>query len=122
MADDPYSLIVALDKHNKAQGSIYIDDGETYDYKNNKFIYAKITYESGAITYSFVNENASYPTRSWVERIIIAGIKTPPKTAKLSQGDKQVALQMTLHKGNDVLVIRKPGANMAQPWKISFTY
>ncbi|XP_026743419.1 neutral alpha-glucosidase AB-like isoform X1 [Trichoplusia ni] len=122
MADDPYTLVVALDVNGTAQGSLYIDDGESYEYRNNKYIYAKFKYESNAMTYSFPNENAHYPTRSWVERIVIAGIKTPPKTAKLHQGDKQLSLQMTLHKGNDVLVVRKPGANMAHPWKITFSY
>lgn len=122
MADDPYTLIVALDHNKTAHGSLYIDDGESYEYRNNKYIYAKIAFEPNVMSYTFVNEHASYPTRSWVERIVIAGIKSPPKTAKLNQGDKQVALQMTLHKGNDVLVIRKPGASMAQPWSIVFSY
>ncbi|XP_063898479.1 neutral alpha-glucosidase AB isoform X1 [Helicoverpa armigera] len=122
MADDPYTLVVALDSNGTAQGSLYIDDGETYEYLNNKHIYAKLAYEPNAMTYSFIHENAHYPTRSWVERIVIAGIKTPPKTAKLQQGDKQTSLQMTLHRGNDVLVVRKPAASMAQPWKITFSY
>ncbi|XP_035450853.2 neutral alpha-glucosidase AB isoform X1 [Spodoptera frugiperda] len=122
MADDPYTIVVALDANGTSEGSLYIDDGETYDYRNNKYIYAKLAYETGSMTYSFVNEKASYPTRSWVERIVIAGIKNPPKTAKLVQGDKQTSLQMTLHKGNDVLVVRKPAASMAQPWKIIFSY
>nr|BBD49479.1 alpha-glucosidase [Samia ricini] len=122
MADDPYTLVVALDANKTAHGTLYIDDGETYEYRNNRYIYAKITYEPNLMTYTFVNERASYPTRSWLERIVIAGIKTPPKTAKLHQGDRQVALQMTLHRGNDVLVVRKPSASMAQPWTITFTY
>lgn len=71
---------------------------------------------------SFIDENARYPTRAWLERVVIAGIKTPPRSARLTQGDATQALQMTLHKGNDVLVVRKPGASMAEPWKIQFTY
>lgn len=122
MVNDPYTLVVALDYNNNAEGSLYIDDGETYDYKSNKYIYAKMSYEPHALKYTFINENASYPTRSWVERIVIAGIKTPPKSAKLSQGGKITPLQMTLHRGNDVLVVRKPSAMMASPWEILFTY
>ncbi|GBP26287.1 Neutral alpha-glucosidase AB [Eumeta japonica] len=122
MAEDPYTLIVALDSQNTAQGSLYIDDGETYEYKQNKYIYAKVSYESSSLTYKIVNDQASYPTRSWVERVVIAGIKTAPKSAKMVQGDKQTALQMTLHKGNDVLVIRKPAASMGQSWQINFVY
>lgn len=69
-----------------------------------------------------MNKNALYPTRSWLERVVIAGIKDSPKSAKMTQADKTTALQMTLHKGNDVLVVRKPGATMAEPWKITFGY
>lgn len=122
MADDPYTIVVALDANLTAEGTLYIDDGETYEYKNNKYIYAKFFVKPSEISYTFINKDASFPTRSWVERIVIAGINTPPKTAKLQQNDKQTALQMTLHKGNNVLVIRKPAASMAQPWTIAFTY
>ncbi|CAG9136672.1 unnamed protein product [Plutella xylostella] len=136
MEDDPYTLVVALDKDGKAEGTLYIDDGATYEYKNNKYIYAKFAYDGKSLSYSFIqpkstkpeelhwfiNENASYPTRSWVERIVVAGIKTVPKTAKLHQGDKATALQMTLHKGNDVLVVRKPAAAMDRPWEIRFHF
>ncbi|XP_048486007.1 neutral alpha-glucosidase AB [Plutella xylostella] len=122
MEDDPYTLVVALDKDGKAEGTLYIDDGATYEYKNNQYIYAKFAYDGKSLTYSFINKNASYPTRSWVERIVVAGIKTVPKTAKLHQGDKATALQMTLHKGNDVLVVRKPAAAMDRPWDIRFHF
>lgn len=69
-----------------------------------------------------MNPKAQYATGAWLERIVIAGIKATPKTAKLIQNDKTTALQMTLHKGNNVLVVRKPAANMAQPWSITFGY
>ncbi|KOB72666.1 Glucosidase II alpha-subunit [Operophtera brumata] len=99
MANDPFTLVITLDTNGTAEGTLYIDDGET-----------------------FVNDKAHYPTRAWLERIVIAGIKAPPKTAKLTQKEKTTALQMTLHKGNNVLVVRKPAASMAQPWSITFGY
>ncbi|XP_023954548.1 neutral alpha-glucosidase AB [Bicyclus anynana] len=122
MANDPYTLVVALDANNTARGTVYIDDGETYEYRSNKYIYGSFDYQPTAFTYKFINEDANYPTRSWVERIVIAGIKNAPKSAKLVQGGKQTPLQMTLHRGNDVLVVRKPAASMASPWEIQFTY
>ena len=33
MRDDPYTLTVALDTDGKAEGTLYIDDEHTYDYK-----------------------------------------------------------------------------------------
>ncbi|XP_072933966.1 neutral alpha-glucosidase AB [Epargyreus clarus] len=122
MTNDPYTLIVALDANNTATGTIFIDDGESFDYREGKYIYARFTYDKNGITYKFIDDKSSYPTRSWVERIVVAGIKSPPKVARLRQGDVTTALLMTLHRGNDVLVVRKPGASMAQEWSIEFTY
>ncbi|XP_050680339.1 neutral alpha-glucosidase AB [Leptidea sinapis] len=121
MTNDPYTLLAALDVNGTAEGTLYIDDGETFDYKSNKYIYAKITFSPDAMTYKLQN-NAHYPTRTWVERIVVAGIKTAPKSAQLIQGESRSALHMTIHRGNDVLVVRKPGAKMAADWEIRFTY
>ncbi|XP_032524398.2 neutral alpha-glucosidase AB [Danaus plexippus] len=122
MADDPYTVVVTLDQQNTARGSLYIDDGETYEYRKHKYTYGRLAYSADRMTYTFIDKNAHYPTRSWVERIVIAGIKNPPKSAKLVQDGKVTPLQMTLHRGNDVLVVRKPAAAMAKEWEIQFTY
>ncbi|XP_028027500.1 neutral alpha-glucosidase AB [Bombyx mandarina] len=122
MADDPFTLVVALDANNSARGSLYIDDGETYEYKNNKYIYAKIEFGPDEMTYTLASEGAQYPTGAWLERVVVAGIRAAPRSARLQQDGRQTALQMTLHKGNDVLVLRKPAASMARPWTITFAY
>ncbi|CAG4975279.1 unnamed protein product [Colias eurytheme] len=120
MENDPYTFVVTLDDNNTASGTLYIDDGETYEYKNNKYIYAKITYEPTSMKYTITN--GSYATRTWLERIVIAGIKSPPKSAKLIQNGRATPLQMTIHRGNDVLVVRKPAAQMSADWEIQFTF
>lgn len=33
MREDPYTLVVALDTDRKAQGTLYIDDEHTFDYR-----------------------------------------------------------------------------------------
>ena len=36
MANDPITLIVALDKNQKAKGHLYIDDGKSFNYKTKE--------------------------------------------------------------------------------------
>lgn len=36
MRNDPYQVVIALDKNGSAQGSLYVDDGESFDYKDGK--------------------------------------------------------------------------------------
>lgn len=33
MVADPYTLVVALDEDGMAEGKLYLDDGESYDYR-----------------------------------------------------------------------------------------
>ena len=50
MANDPYTLIVALDVAKSARGSLYIDDGLTFDYRDGKFIYVEFVFENNRLT------------------------------------------------------------------------
>nr|AXJ21599.1 glucosidase II alpha-subunit [Glyphodes pyloalis] len=123
MADDPYTLIVALDSDNTAVGTIYIDDGETFEFeKSNAYIYGKFEFNGNELSYSFIDPASTYPSRSWLERVVVVGLRAPPRAARLQQAARSDPLHMTLHEGNGVLVVRKPGATMTEPWKIQFSY
>ncbi|XP_073815599.1 neutral alpha-glucosidase AB-like isoform X2 [Musca autumnalis] len=39
MKNDPYTLIVCLDRNGKAEGTLYLDDEKSFDYRQGKFIY-----------------------------------------------------------------------------------
>ncbi|XP_077284239.1 glucosidase 2 subunit alpha [Arctopsyche grandis] len=122
MANDPYTLIVALSANHTAEGNLYIDDGESFSYKEGKYIYAKLNYQNNVLSYSLIDKHASYPTKAWLERVVIAGMKTPPKKAELRMlaTGTSSPLHLTYHTGNDVLVVRKPEVSMAAPWNIVF--
>ena len=47
-----FNFIIIIIFQNNAEGSLYIDDGETYDYNSNKYIYAKMSYEPNALKYT----------------------------------------------------------------------
>ena len=49
MHEDPITLIVAPDKAGMASGSLYLDDGKSFDYQNGDKIYMKFTYDNGKL-------------------------------------------------------------------------
>ncbi|KAK4873323.1 hypothetical protein RN001_015352 [Aquatica leii] len=62
--DDPFTLYVALDDNKSAKGTFYIDDNESYDYKNNLYIYIKFTYKDGVLSSSLIDDARFSTTRN----------------------------------------------------------
>ncbi|KAI0980518.1 hypothetical protein GJ496_003799, partial [Pomphorhynchus laevis] len=50
MINDPYTLHITLDRKNFAQGNVFMDDGESFRYRQNQFYYRKITFDNNVIT------------------------------------------------------------------------
>jgi alpha 1,3-glucosidase len=45
---DPYTLLVVLDSQGNAQGELYVDDGESFDYKEGAYIHRQFTFSTEA--------------------------------------------------------------------------
>lgn len=48
MAWDPYTLVVVADRAGRAEGSLYVDDGQSFDYLRGAYIHRRFTYERHA--------------------------------------------------------------------------
>ncbi|XP_030855177.1 neutral alpha-glucosidase AB isoform X2 [Strongylocentrotus purpuratus] len=114
--DDPYTLTVALNNAGSANGDLYIDDGHSFDYKQQKYIYRQFTFSANKLE-SRALSGAGFETNSWLERVVIIGLKSVPKKVELiSQTITQLSFS-TSH-NRQVLTIRKPGVNIGQDWTI----
>ena len=45
-------LIVGLDEQGSAKGSMYVDDGETFDFRKGRFTRKNFVYENNTLTWS----------------------------------------------------------------------
>ncbi|XP_071495646.1 neutral alpha-glucosidase AB-like isoform X1 [Diadema antillarum] len=114
--DDPYTLTIALGRDGTAKGDLYIDDGHSFDYKEQKFIYREFEFSTNRLQSRAVS-GGSFTTKSWLERVVIIGIKSVPQKVELiSQTTTQ--LSFTTSHNRQVLTIRKPGVNIGQDWTI----
>jgi mannosyl-oligosaccharide alpha-1,3-glucosidase len=80
MKKDPFTLRIAMNHENKANGTIYIDDGKTFDYKKGEYIKRNFIFENNVlknVECGCSKRNKNYSIQNLIERIIIFGIKKP---------------------------------------------
>ncbi|XP_050734554.1 neutral alpha-glucosidase AB-like [Eriocheir sinensis] len=124
MREDPYTLVVALDAEGKAQGTLYMDDEHTFEYRQGKFLYLGLSYEKGILKSQRLDPNGSYETNSWLERVIIIGLdKRPFKVTLNSASQGTQVLESSFEGGDSIhaskLTIRKPGISIKENFTIS---
>ncbi|KAL9099391.1 MAG: hypothetical protein Q9163_005102 [Psora crenata] len=134
---DPYTLVVVLDKDGKASGSLYIDDGETFDYQSGAFIHRRFEFSSGQLSSSEVpNPQASTKVaRQYLKsmggvRVEKITVVNAPNTwaamgkVGITEDGKKRTAEMAWFKGRngsaDWAVVKNPGVAIRTDWAIDF--
>lgn len=47
---DPYTLVVVLNKNGQAEGTLYVDDGETFDYQQGAYIHRRFSFSDSSLS------------------------------------------------------------------------
>lgn len=69
----------------------------------------------------FIDSNEKYQTKTWLERVVIAGLGKAPKSATLRvNGGSGETLEV--YKLGNAYVVRKPGVSMVDEWSITLNY
>lgn len=149
MKRDPFTLRVALDKKGSARGELYIDDGETYSHRNGEFIWRHFFADKGkkelrilskdlaasrpsdAVdgvalkAFNPANEFAKSLSGVRVERIIVLGLGSKPKSVRVEGGQTLeweytpgVASSDKKDGTAGVLIIKDPATPIANNWEI----
>lgn len=120
MKNDPYTLIVCLDKLKEANGTLYADDEQSYEYRDGKYLYLQFEFKNNVLTSKPIDKNASFDTLAWIERVIVAGLDKVPQSATLSTVTKRISLDVI--KDERTFTIRKPGVSITEPWEIILNF
>jgi len=118
MMNDPYTLFVAVDNKGEAEGKLYMDDGHTYDYQSGKYNYKKFKYSNKQLTSTSIDTNATFETKSWLEKVVLMGVRAPSSVA-ITYDSATTPLGYTYDPATRTLTIRKPGVNMQKDWTIN---
>ncbi len=136
---DPFTLVVVLNNAGNAEGTLYIDDGETFDFQEGACIHRRFAFS--ASTSSLTSENLGLDgkrTKGYlksmakvsVEKVIVVGAPATwaGKTEVLVIEDgakegRKVALSYHEAGGSHAAwaLVRNPSTNIGKGWKIDFS-
>ncbi|KYQ91049.1 alpha-glucosidase II [Tieghemostelium lacteum] len=118
MREDPYTLVIALDKNQKASGQLYIDDEHSFNHhRSNEYLYKQLTFENGKLTYKDVPQSkGKYNFENTVEKVVILGLENKPSKIETSNKD---TLSFEYDQSTQKLTIRKPLVSVNSDWTIS---
>jgi alpha 1,3-glucosidase len=143
MRYDPFTLVVVLDKDGNASGTLYIDDGETFDYQSGAFIHRQFSFDGARQILTSSNLDTSAPSskaqkyiksmeKVKVEKIIIVGApkswKGKEEVVVMEEGSKESKRRkpttMEYHAASGKkaawAVVRKPSVGVGKGWRIDF--
>lgn len=139
---DPITLVITISNSGNAEGTLYLDDGESFDYKEGAYIHRRLRYDGAAST--VMSEDLASPgkkTKEYlklmegvrVEKVIVVGAPdswkgkrqvevSEQRGGKSSAAARKVALDF--HERDDGkaawAVVRDPGVQVGAGWKIAF--
>lgn len=117
MHEDPITLYVALDRAGKARGTLYLDDGKSFEYKSGKSVYLELTFTNGKLE-SKLLQPAGLDTKVWLEKVVILGSGAAHGPARVLSKEGESFVETLYEPSVKVLTVRKPGVNLGSPWSI----
>ena len=125
---DPYTLVVVLDRDGRADGELYVDDGDTYDYQNGAYIHRQFTFSESSLRSEDIGTSGSKTAQYLktmagvhVEKIIIVAAPRSWENKKTVSSSGTTA-EFEWHAGQDgraaYAIIKNPRVPIGQSWRI----
>ena len=136
---DPFTLVVVLGNDGNAEGTLYIDDGESFDYQEGAYIHRQFAFDSAAQTLVSTDlgtvgkktkEYLKTMAKVRIEKVVIVGAPSSweAKTEILvvDDGAKEPRKAgLSWHGARDGraawAVVRDPSVAVAAGWKLKFS-
>lgn len=80
---------------NSARGTLYIDDFESFEYREKKYLYLEFQFEDNTLRNKKIDDT-NYRTEEWLERVVILGPPNGIKSATLKSKSKECKNYMSI--------------------------
>jgi len=120
MTNDPITLIIALDQNKNANGQIYIDDGDSFNFKVGELVYRDFSFYKGQGNSYILESNrldaGKMQVSNRLEKLIIVGLPQRPVTIITHPSQRE--LLFDFH--DQILTVKNPNVIVSQNWSIHF--
>ncbi|EGT43911.1 CBN-AAGR-4 protein [Caenorhabditis brenneri] len=123
--NQPITLYIAVNqKGDHANGTIYLDDGESYGYENGEYAYWGFTFKREhdylhTITNKNLDKKGKHDSDVYIDKIVIRGAKFYPRNAHIFLDDfSPEDLDFEFNRENFVMEIANPGAFVTREFRI----
>eukprot|EP01113_Clastostelium_recurvatum_P019242 TRINITY_DN2271_c0_g1_i2.p1 TRINITY_DN2271_c0_g1~~TRINITY_DN2271_c0_g1_i2.p1 ORF type:complete len:965 (-),score=270.56 TRINITY_DN2271_c0_g1_i2:59-2953(-) len=122
MTNDPYTIQIALNAKGAAEGSLYIDDGHSFDYKKGQYHLRNFTFSDNKFKSVSVGSNTCREcgAQAAVERVVVIGAASRPNKVTLTAKGATSTLDFDYNAATSVIVVRKPSVAIDQDFEIQF--
>lgn len=133
---DPYTLVVTLNKDGESEGTLYVDDGETFDYERGGYIHRQFRFHDGVLTSEDLGtkgpKTAEYlktmagvtvervvvidPPSEWKQKTSVTVVEDGAKTGSTA------SLECYEQQGGKAsyAVVKSPKVGIGRTWRIEF--
>lgn len=133
---DPYTLVVVVDSNGEAEGTLYVDDGETYDYQRGGYIHRRFHFRDATLSSEDIGtkgpKTAEYlkvmsavrvekvviidPPTQWQEKASVTVVEEGAKSASTAT----VEYHDQASGKAPYVVVKNPGVSIGKTWRMEF--
>jgi mannosyl-oligosaccharide alpha-1,3-glucosidase len=134
---DPYTLVITLGNSGDAEGELYIDDGETYDFQSGAYIHRTFHYSPTSSTLvskdigikgKLTDKYLKAMKKVWVEKVIVVGAPASwasKTTVNATEGSSTYKVKIEFYAAQNGkaawAVVRNPRVSIGTDWNIDFS-
>jgi len=96
-----------------------LDDEKSFEYRQGHYIHVNYSFMNNQLTNHLIGKT-NFKTSTWIERIVIAGLSSTPKSATITvDGFPQI---LDIIEENNHIIIRRPGVKTSVLFSLQLHY
>lgn len=121
---DPFNLYVFLNNNGEAYGTLYVDDGITFEYQSGNYAYLALSFANNTLSIANVEEETSFNgTIEFGNAYVYRPPSEVKKAVAVTTNSKHVDLDIVYASDNKYLqILNKPGIRFSGYLQITLTY